>query len=385
MNHAATAKRKPSAADQTATTGVSETVAGAILTIDLAALRENYRILKARLGNVPCAGVVKADAYGLGARSVANALAAEGCTHFFVAQLSEAIDLRKTLPAELPIYVLNGLMPGSEQDAVEAGATPVINCLEQLDAWSAFARKLGGPLPAVLQADSGMSRLGMAPSEVDQIARSPARMDGINVKFVMSHLACADEPDNPANRLQRETFDRLRALLPKAPASLANSSGIFLGSPFHYDLARPGAALYGINPTPAQQNPMRPVVSLQARIVQIREIGDGVGIGYGHASRARAAMRLATISLGYADGWPRRVVAAAFHRGTRLPFAGRVSMDSIILDTTALPPGALKPGDLVELIGPDQTVEQVAEAAGTIGYEILTGLGTRFHRRYVHG
>jgi alanine racemase len=385
MNHAATAKRKPSAAGQTVTTGVSETVAGAILTIDLAALRENYRILKARLGAVPCAGVVKADAYGLGAAFVAKALAAEGCTHFFVAQLSEAIDLRKTLAADLPIYVLNGLLPGSEQDAVEAGAIPVINCLEQLDAWSNLARTLKRALPAVLQADSGMSRLGMAPSEVDQIARTPARLAGIDVKFVMSHLACADEPGNPANRLQRESFDRLRALLPNVPASLANSSGIFLGPAYHYDLARPGAALYGVNPTPAQQNPMRPVVSLQARIVQTREIGDGVGIGYGHASRARTAMRLATISLGYADGWPRRLVGTAFHRGTRLPFAGRVSMDSIILDTTALPPGTLKPGDLVDLIGPDQTVEQIAEQAGTIGYEILTGLGKRFHRRYVGG
>lgn len=365
------------------TDNVSAIIAGAILSIDFGALRDNYRLLKRRLGPAACAGVLKADAYGLGAPKVARALASEGCRTFFTAHVSEALEIRAVLADDCEIYVLNGLPPGSEPDCAAADVRPVLNCLEQLDAWSSLSRRTGRVLRAAIQVDSGMSRLGMAPSEVERLAATPALLDGVEPRLVMSHLACADEPENPANALQRASFDRLRVLLPKAPASLANSSGIFLGQPYHYDLARPGAALYGINPTPGHPNPMRPVARLQAKVVQTREIGDGVGIGYGYASRARATMRLATISLGYADGWHRRAAAAAFWRGTRLPFAGRVSMDSIILDISTLPPGALVPGDLVDLMGAEQTVDQVADSAGTIGYEILTGLGKRFHRRYV--
>jgi alanine racemase len=198
----------------------------------------------------------------------------------------------------------------------------------------------------------------------------------------MSHLACADEPDTPANELQRQSFEVLRRKLPTAPASFANSSGIFLGPAYHFDLGRPGVALYGVNPTPGQPNPMLPVVRLDVKVVQTREIGDGVGIGYGHSARARLSMRLATVSLGYADGWHRNAAGAAWFEGVRLPFAGRVSMDSIILDISALEPGKLQPGDLIEFIGPHQSVDDVAEYAGTIGYEILTGLGPRFYRVY---
>jgi alanine racemase len=259
---------------------------------------------------------------------------------------------------------------------------PVLNSLEQLDAWRAAARRLGRPVPAALQIDSGMSRLGLAPSEVDAIADDPAALDGIELKLVMSHLACADEPGSPANALQLGNFEALRAKLPPAPASLANSSGIFLGNDYYLDLARPGAALYGVNPTPGKPNPMRQVVGLAAKIIQTRVLEDGAGVGYGHTYRAAAGLIVATISLGYADGWPRHAASRAFHGGVPLPFAGRVSMDSIVLDISALPPGTLKAGDPVELIGPHQTVDDVASEAGTIGYEILTGLGSRFHRIY---
>jgi alanine racemase len=362
---------------------IGATNAGAILTIDLAAIRANYRLLRNRVGGAACAGVVKADGYGLGAVKVAAALQAEGCSTFFVAHLSEAVVLRNSLDHRCRVFVLNGLPPGSEAECAEAGVTPVLNCLEQVDAWAQHARRLDRRLEAALQIDSGMSRLGLPPSEVEQLAADRARLDAIEPVLVMSHLACADEPDNPANELQRRSFDHLRSLLPGAPGSLANSSGIFLGSTYHHELARPGAALYGINPIPGQPNPMDQVVRLQAKIVQVREIGDGVGIGYGHASRARQAMRLATISLGYADGWPRSAVSDAYHQGIKLPFAGRVSMDSIILDVSAPPAGALKAGDLVDMIGPDQTVDEVAFHAGTIAYEILTGFGSRFHRVYI--
>lgn len=364
---------------------ISEAAAGAILTVDLGAIRENYRRLKARLGGAGCAGVVKADGYGLGAGQVAAALTAEGCDVFFVALPAEGILLREALGSRPAIYVLNGIQPGAESEAVEAELRAVINSAGQLAAWRAAARRAGRKLKAAIQVDSGMSRLGMAAADVAAVTADPRAFDGIELTLVMSHLACADEPEHPANARQRLEFERLRKMLPKAPASLANSSGIFLGQPFHYDLARPGAALYGINPTPAAPNPMLPVVRLEAKVIQTRMLEAGAGVGYGHIFHAAAPLSAATISFGYADGWHRRASTAAFFDGTPLPFLGRVSMDSIVLDISALPPDRLKAGDLVELIGPSQTVDQAAGHAGTIGYEILTSLGHRFHRRYVDG
>lgn len=359
--------------------------AGAILTIDLSAVRENYRLLKSRLGGARCAGVVKADSYGLGAAQVAQALMKEGCDTFFVAHVGEGLALRAVLGRSPAIYILNGTTPGAEVEAAAAGLTTVANSLEQLAAWRETARAVGRRLPVALQVDSGMSRLGMMPSEVETLAGDASLLDGLEVKLVMSHLACADEPDHPANAAQKEAFDRLRAMLPAAPASLANSSGIFLGTDYHYDLARPGAALYGINPTPGHANPMRAVVRLDAKVIQTRTLDKNTGIGYGHTFRTAGPLRAATISLGYADGWHRRAAAGAYFNGVRLPFIGRVSMDSIIIDISALPEGALKAGDLVELIGSHQAVDDVAGHAGTIGYEVLTGLGHRFHRIYQGG
>lgn len=363
----------------------SEVAAGAILTIDLGAIRENYRRLKARLGDVRCAGVLKADGYGIGASQVAAVLLREGCDIFFVALLGEGVALRRSIGPGPAIFVLNGIPPGAEPDAVAADLCAVINSGGQLAAWRVAARRAGRKLPAAIQVDSGMSRLGMAPTEVEAAAEDISAFDGIDVRYVMSHLACADEPEHPANERQRLAFERLRKMLPEAPVSLANSSGIFLGARFHYDLARPGAALYGINPTPDKPNPMLPVVRLQAKVAQTRSIEKGVGVGYGHTYHAQGPLSLATISFGYADGWQRRAASAAWFEGVRLPFLGRVSMDSIILDISALPAGRLREGDLVELLGPSQSVDEAAGHAGTIGYEILTSLGPRFHRQYVNG
>ncbi|WP_258052195.1 alanine racemase [Mesorhizobium sp. INR15] len=372
-------------AHETKSPSVGDAAASAILTIDLDAIRENCRRLKARLNGVRCAGVLKADGYGLGANQVAAALAKEGCDIFFVALLVEGVALRQALGPAPAIYVLNGIPPGAEGLAVAAGLCAVINSPEQLAAWRAAAGNAGRKLPTAVQVDSGMSRLGIAPSDVERLAADPQAFDGIDVTYVMSHLACADEPRNPANEQQRLAFERLRKLLPKAPSSFTNSSGIFLGPSYHYDLARPGAALYGINPTPADPNPMLPVARLEARVVQTRMLEAGVGVGYGHTFHSTAPLPTATISLGYADGWHRRASAAAFFEGVRLPFLGRVSMDSIILDISALPPGKLKGGDLVELLGPSQSVDDAAGHAGTIGYEVLTSLGHRFERHYIGG
>jgi len=357
-----------------------EASAGAILRIDLGAIRENYRRLKDLLPRAACSAVVKADGYGLGAIEIASALVYEGCEHFFVAHASEGLSLRKGIGDGPKIYVMNGVFPGAEDDCAQAGLIAVANSGDQLHAWRKAARQLGRTLPVAVQVDTGMSRLGMSATEVDLLEQGD--FDGLEPVLAMSHLACADEPDNPANQMQHHAFEVLRQKLPPMPASLANSSGVFLGDDFQYDVVRAGVALYGVNPVPGRPNPMRQVVSLEAKVIQTRELEAGIGVGYGHVFRTTAASRTATIALGYADGWPRRAGTAAWLGDIRLPFAGRVSMDLIVLDISALPEGRLKPGDTVELIGLHQGVDELAEIAGTIGYEILTGLGNRFWRVY---
>jgi alanine racemase len=357
--------------------------AGAVLTIDLDALRDNYRRLCRVLGRAACAAVLKANAYGLGAERVAATLSAAGCSTFFVAHLSEALALREVLGTSPEIFVLNGLHPGAERDCAAAGLVPVLNSLDQAVAWRSLARQRGRRLAAAIQVDTGMARLGLPRQEFDAIAADSRFFEGLSLRLVMSHLARADEPSAASNERQRAAFVDIATRLPPARHSLANSSGIFLGEPFHFDLARPGAALYGVNPTPGLANPMRPVIGMQARVIQVRTLEAGEGVGYGHTAVAPRRLRCATISLGYADGWHRRAGAAAFLDGVRLPFFGRVSMDSIVLDISALEERPLPPGTLVELIGLNQSVDDVAAAAGTIGYEVLTSLGSRFQRIFL--
>jgi alanine racemase len=364
-------------------TAEAAATAGAVLTVDLAALAANYRTLAALAGTAACAAVVKADAYGLGAERIAPVLAAAGCRRFFVAQVGEGVALRDILGPGPAIAVLNGAPPGGEAACHTHALTPVLNEAGQLRAWQALARRVGRALPAILQIDSGMARFGFPVGEATALLDDPAGFEGLALHLVMSHLACADEPAHPANAGQRAAFAAIRRRLPQVPASLSASSGIFLGEEFHFDMVRPGAALYGINPQPGYPNPMRPVVRLRARVVQMRDAAAGTAVGYGHAAELRRDSRLATVAIGYADGFPRSTVGGeAWCEGHRLPQVGRVSMDSLVLDATDLPPGTLAPGDLVDIIGPDRPVDAVAASAGTIGYEILTGLGHRFHRTY---
>ncbi|UFN47101.1 alanine racemase [Roseomonas sp. OT10] len=360
--------------------------AGAVLTIDLGAIRANHRLLRRVTAPAACAAVVKADAYGLGAAPVARALLAEGCRDLFVAHLEEGIALRAALGRAPRILVLHGPLPGTEAECAAHGLVPVLNDPCEIAAWAALCRARGERLPAWVQVDSGMARLGLAPAEVAALAEDEA-LDTFALAGVMSHLACADEPEHPANAAQLAVFEALRRRLPPAPASLAASSGVFLGPAYRFDLVRPGAAHYGINPTPGRPNPMRPVVRLQARVVQTREVPAGTPVGYGHTATTTAPTRLATIVAGYADGVHRAASGrgAAWFGGVRLPFLGRVSMDSIILDVTALPPGTLRPGTLVDLLDPEHGVDEAALAEGTIGYEVLTSLGARYHREYLDG
>lgn len=358
--------------------------AGATLHIDLDALVANWRAIGASAVPAVAAAVVKADAYGLGAVPVARALAAAGCRHFFVAHLSEAEALQGELPAGASLYVLNGLMPGAEAACAAIDAVPVLNSLDQLERWALLARSLGRALPAVLQVDSGMSRLGLAEDEAARLVAEPARLDGVDLRFIMSHFACADLPDHPANAMQRARFERFCAAFPGVKRALDNSAGALTRRDTHFDLVRPGIALYGGAALDDGPNPMRPVVRLEARIAQLRTIPAGAGVGYGLTFTAARDTLLATIPVGYADGWPFHLAnrGSAFVAGTRVPIAGRVSMDSMTVDVTDAPADALYPGAPVELIGPHQSLEDVARDAGTIAYEILTRLGHRYARVY---
>jgi len=366
--------------DATADTGG----ATGYLTIDLAALARNYERLAAEVAPARAAAVVKADAYGLGAVRVAERLYAHGCRHFFVAQFVEALALRPHLAADAAVFVLNGLQPGNEPAAAQGGIVPVINSLEQWHRWADAARGIARRLPAVLQFDTGMSRLGVPPEDRTTLAELVKAEHGIDVLFVMSHLASADDADSPQNGDQRDEMGRVAAEFPQFPVCFANSGGIFLGRDYHGILVRPGIALYGGAPTAGRKNPMEPVVSLDIAVVQTRTVPAGARVGYSGAHVTAGTTRLATIAAGYADGLPRSLSGrgAAYCDGVRLPIVGRVSMDSIIVDISALPEGRLTLGSRVEMLGPHQSLEDIARDAGTISYEILTGLGHRYDRRY---
>lgn len=356
----------------------------ALLTIDLDAVVANWRSLAGRLrAGAECAAVVKADAYGLGMAQVAPALRRAGCHTFFVATLDEGLELRALLH-EVDILVLNGISGSLAPEFAAARLIPVLNDPDCVALWAALARERGEALPAALHLDTGMARLGLPPAEARRLADDPGRLGGLDVRLVMSHLSSADEPDSPENARQLAAFRALRARLPMGRASLANSSGIFLGADHHFDLARPGIALYGGNPRPGEPNPMAQVVHLQGRILQVREIDSGVPVGYGATWRASRPSRVATVAAGYADGYLRSLSNAgfAFLGDRRVPVVGRVSMDLITLDVTDVAEGQARPGAFVDLIGPKVPVDTVAAAAGTIGYEILTALGRRYRRVY---
>lgn len=355
--------------------------AAAVLDIDLAAIVANWRLLGARHPSGPVAGVVKADAYGLGAAQVAPALRDAGCRHFFVALPDEALAIRHRIPGAM-LAVLGGMPPGIEAEYRAHDITPVLNSLAELDAWTGAARHAGRPLPAILHVDTGMSRLGLSPAELAILQADHARLAGIDLRYVMTHLVASEDPADPRNRQQRDRFAAACAGLPAAPRSFANSSGIFLGADWGSDLARPGAALYGVNPTPGLPNPMRLPLRLTARVLAVRDLQPGDTVGYNATWRAARPSRIATIGVGYADGWHRSLSnrGSASFDGTPVPLVGRVSMDLTTYDVTDHP--AIQPGSWLELIGAAQTPDDVARAAGTNGYEVLTSLGRRYHRTY---
>jgi alanine racemase len=358
-----------------------------VLTVDLAALASNWRLLRDRAAPAECAAVVKADAYGLGVEPVVQALAKAGCRTFFVAHFSEAVKVRRAAPLA-NVYTLNGMPPGAEAPYVQHRIRPVLGTLSEMKRW----RQAGGG-PAALHVDTGMNRLGLSLTETQALAEHPD-FQHFPFDFVMSHFVASEEAENPLNDLQRQRFERMASFFGDRikRRSLANSSAHFLPRIPRYDLTRPGYALYGGNPTPGEANPMQEVVRLEAQILQVRSVEPGDHVGYNAQWTARRPSRIATLSLGYADGWLRSLSAtdgttggAAMLHGVRCPLAGRVSMDLVTIDVTDAPEGAAKAGQMVTLIGDGIGIDDVAAAAGTNGYEILTSLGHRYRRRHLNG
>src|SRR6195952_4818904 len=361
-----------------------------ILPIDLDAIVANWRKLEKTAVPAECAAVIKADAYGCGIEPAATALARAGAQKLFVATLDEARVARAALPTAA-VYVLNGFFQNCGDAFAKIDARPVIGDLNELAEWDVFCRRSGWAGGAAIHIDTGMNRLGLSLIEAQGIVpRINAGDHGITL--VMSHLACAESLNHPLNAKQVAAFREIASLYSGVPASLANSSGVFLGPQFKFERVRPGAAVYGINPTPEADNPMLPVVELKARIVQIRNVERGGSVGYGGTWTARRPTKVALVSVGYADGYFRAAGSTDGTRGAevmiagkRCPIVGRVSMDLMAVDITDLPDKTARRGHLVTLIGDGITVDELAHHFGTIGYEVLTSLGSRYMRFYKGG
>jgi alanine racemase len=364
---------------------------GGWLTIDLGALARNWRLLAEQAGAARCAAVIKADAYGTGIEATALYLSRAGCDTFFVAHLSEGKRVRAAAPAAI-IYVLNGLLPGTGPIYGEHRLRPVLGSVPEIVEWIAFVKSAGTGGEAAVHVDTGMNRLGLRPPEAIQLLLQYPGGLGFPVSLLMSHFVAAEDRGNPVTERQIQLFAQVKRMFPDVPASLANSSGIFLGPHAAFDLVRPGYALYGGNPTPGRLNPMAGVVTLEGRILQVRQVGDRETVGYSGTWTARGPRRIATIGIGYADGFARALGGTdatpgteALVAGKRCPLVGRVSMDLLAVDITAVAEDAAGRGDPVTLMGGSLDIDSVAAKAGTIGYELLTRLGRRYRRVYLGG
>ncbi|MGD9477091.1 alanine racemase [Shinella sp. G-2] len=362
------------------------------LTIDLSALADNWRAMARRSGAARTAAVLKADAYGIGLEPAARTFHHAGARDFFVATPAEGAALRAALP-DVRIYVLSGMWAGSERLFFEFDLVPVIVSEEQLVVFMAAIAE-SGDLPCVLHVDTGMNRLGLRVEDALALASDAARPASFSPIMLLSHLACADDPGHALNRQQLQRFRSVVAAFDDIDATLANSAGIFLGEDYHFTLTRPGIALYGgaaVNDVP---NPMKPVVTAEARILQVREAKAGETVSYGASPLARDS-RIAVAAIGYADGYMRSLSGAGVPlrkagiegasgvlHGRAVPLVGRVTMDLTHFDVTDLSPGSVRAGDFIELFGRTMPIEDVARAGGTIDYELLTGLGRRYERRY---
>jgi alanine racemase len=363
-------------------------LAGAVLSIDLSALQHNYKTLAKKAGRAACGAAIKGNAYGLGIEPVSKALWDAGCKDYFVARPKEGEELRGLLP-EATIYVLDGLFPGQAEFYAINKLRPALIALDEAQEWAAFGRQYGGALPCALHVDTGINRLGFSMAQFHALTLDKFLMQGLNVSLLMSHLACADSPDHPLNEKQRQRFSVVKAAMPEVQASLANSSGIYLAKAYAHDLVRPGIALYGGNPISPQKNPMRPVAHLEGSIIQLRDVKKGETVGYSATWKAPRDSRIAILGAGYKDGVPRHLSskqkdgpAHVWVAGKRCPIIGRVSMDMMGVDVTDIKPSLLQKGARAEIFGKRISIDEAAGFAGTISYELLTRLGSRYARVY---
>ena len=356
------------------------------LKIDLGAIAENHSIIRKTVReNASIAAVVKANGYGLGAEKVAQTLYDCGTRQFFVATMDESLNLRAHLPDDAEIAMLCGLLPDHEMLYAEQNITPVLNALDEIKRWQKTCKTTQKKLPAIIHFDTGMNRLGLGADETALFLDDPSALNHFKCRAIMSHFACADDHDRAMTSAQAERFKKIAAHFPAIPKSLANSSGLFRSPDYHYDLVLPGMAICGLNPTPEQDSPMRSVVSLETRILQIRTMNKGDTAGYGATFRFDKGGRQATVSLGYADGFLRHLSdkAKLYFNGQPCKITGRISMDLITVDISNIQGKKPKIGDAMEVLGPHQNADTLAEGGGTIGYEILTSLGLRYHRQYL--
>ncbi len=345
--------------------------------MNLAAVARNYTLLHNKMGGGDMGAVVKANSYGLGALHIAPELHKTGCRNFFVATLDEAISLRTAVGTD-NIYVFHGLRPNQTKEFLAHKLTPILNTMGQVAMWNNAG-------PYALHIDTGMTRLGLSLEDAEAFALQGQAAWG-NLVLIVSHLACASDPENAQNGEQLEQFRRIRPLFAHVPASFSNSSGICLGPDYHFDLGRPGRALYGITRGTKMLSEIENVVNLSAPVLQYTTITRPVSVGYNATAHVGPGTVLATLEIGYADGFLRTLgnKIYGFAEGIRVPIIGLVSMDMVVVDVTTVPEALRTPDMRVSFIGKDQPIDKVAEAVNTIGYEIFTRLGSRVKRVYVH-
>ncbi len=361
------------------------------VTVDLGAIQRNWQSLRRTLGSdTECGAVIKANAYGLGAGPVSRVLYAGGCRSYFVATVDEGITARRHLEASAEIYVLGGFRPGGEIDCVTHRLIPVLFTLEQMHCWRSVSSR--NQAPCAIKIDTGMTRLGLDVEMFYHLCQERQLLLECHPTLFMSHLACADDSSHPQNMSQLQCFQRaaklIRSLIPGIRLSLANSSGICLGTDWHFDLVRPGAAIYGVNPQPGKANIVEHVVQLHLPIIQVRDIRPGASVGYGATYKVARPSRLAVVMGGYADGIHRTLGnrRLGLLAGIQVPVAGRISMDSTSFDITEVPSEQVpeEGRGSIQLLGDQLTVDDVGAAGGTLGYEVLTSLGDRYQHRYIN-
>lgn len=358
------------------------------LVINLDATAHNYRVLQAAAGKAECSAVLKADGYGLGAVAIALRLYQEGCRKFFVAYVDEGVTLRQAFIKrgwDSEIYVLNGFLPGCEATFFEYNLIPTLTALEQLQRWRDLAKVQHNNRGIALHLDTGMSRTGMSAKEVMTLVHTPEMLKGITIKLILSQLSYSYDENPTFSAQQRQRFEQALTLLPKAPASLAKSGAIFLSKDYHYDLVRPGIGLHGINPLNDATNPLKPVAGVWVRVYQVQDIVAGQSVGYAQTFIAATPRRIATLTLGYADGYPWNMgnkghVSFGKHKAQ---IVGRISMDVITVDVTDIPESLVYPGAWAEVVGESLTIQQIAAMIGTSPYEVQMNLGNRFQRVYL--